>query len=1061
MTDTTPLGRGGQGVIILGTLTQSRVPGLLLPEKLGKLAPKWFEKLFCDESNELHLESIKEHISKATDESALEAIDILRSEAHKNDRRGKVKESVFEEIKGFLFGKKVAVKMLQWSRDDTEESARFFKSFVNELSLMASLSHPNIIKFLGFVEDMKKGDAWIILPWEANGNVREFLQSGEWTIPERISLIQDTAKGLEYLHTHDNPICHGDLKSLNILVNSSYQAVITDFGSARIRRSVGSEKEANQTEAPSKTLRSNTITPDACSPKVEFNHLDGALTLTGPGFSLRWTAPEALGTGMTDLPSDMWAMGWICWEIVTGRMPFEELHRDTTIICHTIAGKLPPIRQDGQLSHVLMLCSLMSDCWLSDPYKRIDVSTFQQKAVKMPSEIPSGPAPDGQKAQSAGLLIELGRMHELQSNRAEAQTQYLSAISIATRTEDDFAKANALQCLGRIHAANSDFEEAERSYERAREIYSRMNNSLGTANAWAGLGETYRLQSKHPETEKAFTKACETHSSIGNDLGTGNALFGLGNTYQAQSRTEEAETAFNNARETHSRIGNDLGVGNALIGLGNTYVAQLRNQEAEMAFTAAREIHSRMGNPLGTASALEGLGELYRVEFRYQEAEKAFSDAHEIHSRIGNDLGTGNALVGLGNTHLAQSRIWEAEKAFMDAHEIYSRIENHTGAANTLDGLGELYRAQAKHREAEKAFSDAHEIHSRIGNDLGTGNAVLGLGNTYLAQSRIQEAEEAFGEALQIHSRIGNDLGFATALDGLDRVQNAQLQDQEAKNACDDARTIHSPNDNSLSAENASRSHEILHGDQCARTETELYHRHVLASNDCANDSHRNTRISSNLVPGKLHHTQNRYLETEEAASKALAIATNIAHQQSQAAASQFYAEIIRLLGPKHSKGMETLFKEEAEYARTGKHAARASTWRGIGAIQAAQSLYTEAEESYHFAQAIYISIDDVSGVASAQRELGMLYIQQHRFSDAERCFIEARETYAGVHDRNEEARAMDELTFLHILRSELPAAQATCREAREIYASIGQPLSDFCIYMTGLLQVVDENLIR
>ena len=60
---------------------------------------------------------------------------------------------------------------------------------------MASLSHPNIIRFVGFVEDMEKGDAWIVLPWEANGNVREFLASGEWDIPERISLVSVYSAG--------------------------------------------------------------------------------------------------------------------------------------------------------------------------------------------------------------------------------------------------------------------------------------------------------------------------------------------------------------------------------------------------------------------------------------------------------------------------------------------------------------------------------------------------------------------------------------------------------------------------------------------------------------------------------------------------------------------------------------------------------------------------------------------------------------------------------------------------------------------------------------------------
>lgn len=64
---------------------------------------------------------------------------------------------------------------------------------MNELGLMTTFSHPNIIRIVGFVEDMQRGDAWIVLPWEENGNVREFLQSGEWDIPERISLVSASA----------------------------------------------------------------------------------------------------------------------------------------------------------------------------------------------------------------------------------------------------------------------------------------------------------------------------------------------------------------------------------------------------------------------------------------------------------------------------------------------------------------------------------------------------------------------------------------------------------------------------------------------------------------------------------------------------------------------------------------------------------------------------------------------------------------------------------------------------------------------------------------------------
>ncbi|KIO19000.1 hypothetical protein M407DRAFT_61371, partial [Tulasnella calospora MUT 4182] len=68
--------------------------------------------------------------------------------------------------------------------------------------------------------------------WEPNGNVREFLANAKPTA--YICQIQDMFGGLGYLHTREPPIRHGDLKSLNILVSSSYEAIITDFGSARL-----------------------------------------------------------------------------------------------------------------------------------------------------------------------------------------------------------------------------------------------------------------------------------------------------------------------------------------------------------------------------------------------------------------------------------------------------------------------------------------------------------------------------------------------------------------------------------------------------------------------------------------------------------------------------------------------------------------------------------------------------------------------------------------------------------------------------------------------------------
>lgn len=99
---------------------------------------------------------------------------------------------------------------------------------------------------------------------------------------------------------------------LNILIDSSYNAVITDFGSARTKQSDNATKE----DSVSKDAKDD-IFQELQPPRISLNPSTLELTLTGPAFSLRWTAPEVLNNGTQDLPSDMWAIGWICWEVST------------------------------------------------------------------------------------------------------------------------------------------------------------------------------------------------------------------------------------------------------------------------------------------------------------------------------------------------------------------------------------------------------------------------------------------------------------------------------------------------------------------------------------------------------------------------------------------------------------------------------------------------------------------------------------------------------------------------------------------------------------------------
>ncbi|KAG8930655.1 hypothetical protein FRC00_001036 [Tulasnella sp. 408] len=924
---------------------------------------------------------------------------------------------------------KVAVKQLTWNRNDIGESTKFFKveltfrsavaillicrqSFVHELSLMATLSHPNVIKLIGFVEDMQQGDAWIVVPLEENGNVQEFLQRGEWDIPERISLIQDVICGVKYLHTNQPPICHGDLKSLNILVNSSYHAVITDFGSARFRRNI------DKTENPASDLPGQTSTnhgsQESMHPDIKFSPSTSELTLTGPAFSLRWTAPEVLGDGTQDLPSDMWAMGWICWEIVTGKVPFNDLQRATSIISYVITGKLPAIREDSQLSH--------------------GETVGSETGSLQPSTIPSSQTSEGSKVRSAALLNELGTMYLRQNRMRVAQSYFLSAIDAAKRTGNNPVKASAFMGLGHTYRASSKNKDAIQAFQRSYDVCSLTGDDAGAANALEGLGESYRAQSSYDEAERALREAYGIHSRIGDKLGAANALNGLGYIYRVRARHEEAEQAFTEAHNIHSDIGNDMGTANALSGLGETYCALSKHEEAEKALKEAHKIHSLIGNDLGTANAFWGLGETYRARLMINEAENALKEAQKIHVRIGNDLGLATTLTSLGEIYRAQGRYNDGEKAFTDARKIHSRIGDGLGEANALCGLGQMYRAQAKDEHAYEAFKEAHRIHSHIGDDLGIANAWNGLGEVYQTQSRFGDAEEAFRHAHEIHSRIGNAVGEANVLCSLGQVYRSRGMSSEAEKAFKDAHTIHSSIDHHLGTGNALRSIGMLYSDQSKYTDAkEAYYQALTAYAVAGN---HDSRARTLLALGEAHRAQGEYPKAEDSVEEALAIWVSLSNDQDQAVAALILSGIFESQS-KYDEQLTALLRAERAFTRVGNDELRESMRRKRTMVSHIIScLNAQREFSLH---------NNRRGEATQLCNLGGLFSLQGQHEKAEQYFIRASITFADIPDDAGRVRALDGLMGLYTVQGKMAEAKATCEDAREIYTRMGLPMSELC----------------
>lgn len=236
----------------------------------------------------------------------------------------------------------VAVKRLDGGTQDA------IKEFQTEVDLLSKIQHPNIITLLGYcVHDETK---LLVYELMLNGSLETQLHgpsSGSnltWHCRMKIAL--DTARGLEYLHENCKPsVIHRDLKSSNILLDSSFNAKLSDFGLAV---------------------------------------MDGAqnknyIKLSG---TLGYVAPEYLLDGKLTDKSDVYAFGVVLLELLLGRRPVEKLAESQ---CQSIVtwampqltdrSKLPNIvdpviRYTMDLKHLYQVAAVAVLCVQPEPSYR-------------------------------------------------------------------------------------------------------------------------------------------------------------------------------------------------------------------------------------------------------------------------------------------------------------------------------------------------------------------------------------------------------------------------------------------------------------------------------------------------------------------------------------------------------------------------------------------------------------------------------------------------------------------------------------------------------------------
>ncbi|KAJ8756044.1 hypothetical protein K2173_024591 [Erythroxylum novogranatense] len=162
------------------------------------------------------------------------------------------------------------------------------KEFMAEMKVLCKVHHTNLVELIGYAAT---GDElFLIYEYSQKGSLRSHLHDPQSHTPLswilRVQIALDAARGIEYIHEHTKThYVHRDIKTSNILLDSSFRAKISDFGLAKLVGKAG-EGEASAT------------------------------TIVG---TFGYVAPEYLSDGLATTKSDVYAFGVVLFEIISGK----------------------------------------------------------------------------------------------------------------------------------------------------------------------------------------------------------------------------------------------------------------------------------------------------------------------------------------------------------------------------------------------------------------------------------------------------------------------------------------------------------------------------------------------------------------------------------------------------------------------------------------------------------------------------------------------------------------------------------------------------------------------
>jgi serine/threonine protein kinase len=375
-------------------------------------------------------------------------------------------------------GREVALKVASFDGEDAQSRLR------REAQHASRLSHPNICH----IYDVGRADGQLFVVMELlpGRSLADLLREGPLPAAQARQYALEIADALA--HAHEHGVTHRDLKSTNVIITPKRGAKVLDFGLAR-------SLDTHQIDALSHSQRSLTD--------------EGMIAGTLP-----YMAPELLRGQRGDQRADIWALGVLLFEMVTGRRPFT----GATGFELSAAILYQPLVVPPDVPAAMR--AVIERCLQKHPGERYQSASEVHRALE-----------EMHWAAKAARR----RMPQLPRRLTLGLAQFIIGLALAAGVWYAFRSSSVGNLFSNVHGY-SLLEEG--SYEQALEQFQGVvKDSPGEANPWDSLGEGYLANAMPDKALESYSRALTINSRYEPSiLGRGVALAALGRYDEALDR---------------------------------------------------------------------------------------------------------------------------------------------------------------------------------------------------------------------------------------------------------------------------------------------------------------------------------------------------------------------------------------------------------------------------------------------------------------------------------------------------------------------------------------------